>query len=148
MIRRSAAPEWRWGPGNLPRHDDLDVRDQRVAGYARQFGVGQPQNPAFGLRGPYQFGRPHCLRPQIPPVPDVGHGLAARLDADAAADPGRRDVLRAQLRVIILQLFWRRLDIRKFQHRRSSLFRGRVDRAPARLGGSREHDTGFRQRCA
>ena len=108
-------------PGNLARHHDLDVGDQRVAGDPGQVGVGQAQNPAFGLRGADQLGRPHRLRPQIPPVPQVGHGLAPRLDADAAADPGRRHMLRAQLRVVVLQLFWRRLDVGKLQHWRSSL---------------------------
>ena len=39
------------GPGNLARHHDLDVGDERVAGDPGQFGVGQAQYPAFGLRG-------------------------------------------------------------------------------------------------
>ena len=75
-------------------------------GCSRQVGVGQAQNPAFGLLGSDQFGGPHSLRPQISPAPQVGHGLAARLDADAAADPGRRYMLCAQLRIVVLQLFW------------------------------------------
>jgi putative transposase len=60
--------------------------------------------------------RPHRLWSQIPPAPQVRHGLAPRLDADAAADPGRRHVLRAELRVVVLQLFFRRFDVRKLQH--------------------------------
>src|SRR6202043_2538310 len=89
--------------------------------------------------GSDQLGRPHRLWPQIAPVPQVWHGLALRLDADAAADPGRRHVLGAQLLVIALQLFLRRLDVRKLQHWKSSLFlpafRSRDDRAlRARLG--------------
>ena len=103
-------------PGNLTRHDDLDVRDQRVAGDPGQFRVRQTQHPAFGLRGPHQLGRAHRLRPQILPMPHERHRLALRLDADAAADPGGGDVLGAQLRVVVLQLFWRRLDVRKLQH--------------------------------
>jgi hypothetical protein len=43
------------------------------------------------------------LRPQIAPAPQVWHRLAPRLDADAAADPGRCHVLRAQLRIVVLQ---------------------------------------------
>ena len=87
-----------------------------LADTPEQLGVGQAQNPAFGLLGTDELGRPHRLRPQLAPVPQVRHGLAARLEADAAADPGRRHVLRAELRVVVLQLFWRRLDVRKLQH--------------------------------
>jgi hypothetical protein len=57
------------GPGNLARHHDLDVGDQRVAGYPGQLGVGQAQNPAFGLLGADQFGRPYRLRAQLAPMP-------------------------------------------------------------------------------
>src|SRR6202035_1188528 len=92
------------GPGNLARHHDLDVGHERGAGYPGQVGVAEAQNPAFGLRGTDQLGRPPRLRAQIPPAPQVGHGLAPRLDADAAADLGRRYVLRLQLRVVVLQL--------------------------------------------
>src|SRR5260370_40305544 len=109
------------GAGNLPRHDDLDVGNEGVAGYPGQFGVGQAQYPALGLLSTDQFGRPHRLWSQIPPVPKVWHSIAARLDADAATDPRRRHVLRLQLRVVVLQLFLRRLDVRKLQHWRSSL---------------------------
>jgi hypothetical protein len=108
------------GAGNLARHHDLDVGDERVAGYPGQVGVGQAQNPAFGLLGTDQFGRPHCLRSQFPPAPQVWHGFAPRRDADATANPGRRHLLRAQLRVVVLQLFLLRLDVRKLQHWRPS----------------------------
>ena len=37
-----------------------------------------------------------------------------------------RNMLRAQFRVVILQLFWRSLDVGKLQHRRSSLLAGRT----------------------
>jgi hypothetical protein len=43
-------------------------------------------------------------------------GFALRLDADAAADPGRRHMLRVEPRVIVQQLFFRRVDVRKLQH--------------------------------
>src|SRR5580693_4922261 len=101
---------------DLARHHDLNVGDQRVAGYAGQLGVGKAQHPALRLRGAYQLGRPHRLRPQIAPVPEEWHRLALRLDTDAAADPGRCDVLRAQLRVVAIQLFRRGLDVGKLQH--------------------------------
>jgi hypothetical protein len=122
------------GAGNLARHHDLDVGDERVAGRTRQFGAGQAQDPAFGLRGTDQLGRSHGLWPQISPMPQVRHGLAARLDADAAADPGRGDVLRAELRVMILQLFLRGLDVRNFQYPKSFSYQGvepaQVERQP------------------
>ena len=105
------------GAGDLARHYDLDVGDQCVAGrHPGELGVGQAQNPAFGLLGSDELGRPHRLWPQLAPMPQVRHGLAARLQADAAANPGRRHVLRAELRVVVLQLLWRRLDVRKLQH--------------------------------
>jgi hypothetical protein len=65
-----------------------------------------PGSLGLGLLGTDQFGRPHRLWSQVPPVPQVWHRLAPRLNADAAADPGRRHVLRLQLRVVVLQLFW------------------------------------------
>jgi hypothetical protein len=43
------------------RHHDLDVGDERVAGHPGQFRIGQAQNPAFGLLGADQLGRPHRL---------------------------------------------------------------------------------------
>jgi len=63
-------------------------------------GLGQAQYPALRLLGTDQFGCPHRLGSQIPPAPQVGHGLAPGLNADAAADPGRRHLLRLQLRVV------------------------------------------------
>src|SRR6516165_9593120 len=106
------------GPSNLAWHHDLDVGDQCVAGrHPGQLGVGQAQNSAFGLLGTNELGRPHRLWSQIAPVPQVRHGLAPRLKADAAADPGRRHMLRAELRIVILQLFFGRFDVRKLQHR-------------------------------
>ena len=111
------------GPGNLARHHDLDVGDERVTGHPRQLGVGQAQNTALGLLSAHELGRSHRLRAQITPVPQERYGLASGLDADAAADPGRRYVLRAQLHIIVLQHFLRRLDIRKLEHWRSSLIR-------------------------
>jgi hypothetical protein len=45
-------------PGDLARHHDLDVGDERVARCPIQVGVGQAQNPAFGLLGSDQLGGP------------------------------------------------------------------------------------------
>jgi hypothetical protein len=45
-------------PGNLTRHHDLDVGDERVARCLGKVGVGQAQNPAFGLLGSDQLGGP------------------------------------------------------------------------------------------
>ena len=56
-------------PGDLARHHDLDVGDERYAGWSWQVGVGQAQNPAFSLLGANQLGGPHGLRPQIAPTP-------------------------------------------------------------------------------
>src|SRR5689334_1935403 len=126
------------GPGNLARHHDLDVGNQRVAGDPGKTGVAEPQYPAFGLRGTDQLGRPHRLRLQIPPMPQVWHRRAVRLDTDAAADPGRRQVLRAQSVVVVLQLLLRRLDVRKLQHWRSSPMRVSERECryePGQLGG-------------
>ena len=95
------------GAGDLARHHDLDVGDERIAGDPGELRVGQAQNPAFGLPGPDKFGRPHRLRPQIAPMPQIRYPLALRFAADAAADPGRRDVLRPQLRVIGVELLRR-----------------------------------------
>jgi hypothetical protein len=105
------------GPGNLSGHHDLDIGHQRVAGRrAGQFGVGQAQNPALGLLGADELGGAHRLWSEIAPMPQVRHGLALRLAADAAADPGRRYMLRGELSVVVLQLFLRRFDVRKLQH--------------------------------
>src|SRR5262249_25123885 len=108
-------------PRNLARLYDLDVGHERVAGDPGKLGVGEAQDPAFGLRGTYQFGGPHRLRAQVAPVPEIRHGSALRLDAYAAANPSWRHMLRAQLLVIAVQFFLRRLDIRELQHWRSSL---------------------------
>src|SRR5690349_11719621 len=120
MIRRRAAAEWRWARAISPGITIWMLATSVLLATPNQFGVGQAQNPALGLLGADQLGRPHRLGPQIPPAPQVGHGLTLRFDADAAADPGWRNVLRAQLRVVVLQLFLRRLDVRKLQHWRSS----------------------------
>jgi hypothetical protein len=96
------------GPSNLAWHNHLlDVGDQRVAGrHPGNLGVSQAQNPAFSLLGTYELDRLYRLKSQILPAPQVRHGLAPRLDADAAADPGWRHMLRAELRVVALQLFF------------------------------------------
>src|SRR3989454_541139 len=109
------------GAGDLAGHHDLEIGHQRVARrHARQLGVGQAKHPSFGLLGPDELGCPHRLGTQIAPTPYVWHGLAPGLDADAAADPGRRHVLRSELRVVVPQFLGRRLDVGEFQHWASS----------------------------
>jgi hypothetical protein len=90
---------------------------KRVCGPSRLPDVKPPCSNLAGTLVPASFlcrklhwfrggpGRPHRPWLQTAPAPQVRHCLASRLDTDANADPGRLHVLRAERRVIILQLF-------------------------------------------
>src|SRR5262249_59086758 len=79
----------------------------------------QPEHAALGLLGTDELRRPHRLGTQVAPVPHPRHGLALGLPGDTAPDPGRRDVLGSELRVVVLQFGFRRLDVGEL-HRQSS----------------------------
>src|SRR6516165_4881997 len=110
MIRRRAAAEWRCARAISPGITIWMLATSVLLATPDSLGLVRRRTRRSACWVPTQLGRPHCLWSQIPPAPEVWRRLALRLDADAAADPGGRHVLRLQLRVVVLQLFLRRLD--------------------------------------
>src|SRR5947208_11736730 len=120
MIRRRAEPEWRWAraisPGitfwmlaTMVLLADRPGSSGLVSLSTRRSACSVPTSCAARIA---------WLRKSAP-VPHPRHGLALGLAGDTAADPGGRDVLGSELRVVVLQFGFRRLDVREL-HRQSS----------------------------
>src|SRR5438132_9097817 len=110
MIRRRAEPEWRWARAISPG----------ITIWMLATMVLLAEHAALGRLGADELRRPHRLGTQVAPVPHPRHGLALGLAGDTAADPGGRDVLGSELRVVVLQFGFRRLDVRELHRQASS----------------------------
>jgi hypothetical protein len=90
MIKRRAAPEWRWARAISPGITIWMLATSVLLADTRTVRGGQAQHPALGLLGTKGSARPH-RHGRRSKMPQVGHRLALRLDADAAAiEPASR----------------------------------------------------------
>src|SRR4029453_7521531 len=120
MIRRRAEPEWRWARAISPGITIWMLATLvLLADRPGRGGVVRRGHGALGLPGAGEPRRPHRLGTQVAPVPHPRHGLALGLTGDTTPDPGGRDVLGSELRVVVLQFGFRRLDVGEL-HRQSS----------------------------